>query len=185
MKSLLPSDPVKRGRAKLALLAALFALPLAGAWLAWQFDLAPGKTANYGTLLAPRPLAVEALASLKGRWILVQLDGGACDERCERKLYAMRQVRRAQGKDMRRVERLWIVTDAVAPRAELLAAIEGTHLAPQGAALAAQFPAERAPLEHVYLVDPLGNLMMRFPADPDPARMVKDLQRLLKYSSFG
>jgi hypothetical protein len=94
-------------------------------------------------------------------------------------------VRRAQGKDMGRVERLWIVTDAASPRAELLAAIAGTHIAPQGAALAARFPAERSPLEHVYLVDPLGNLMMRFPADPDPARMLKDLQRLLKYSSFG
>jgi hypothetical protein len=185
VKSLLPSDPVERSRAKLALLAALFALPLVGAWLAWQFDLAPGKADNYGTLLPPRPLALEPLAPLKGKWVLVQLDGGNCDERCERKLYAMRQVRRAQGKDMRRVERLWIVTDAASPRAELLAAIDGTHIAPQGAALAAHFPAERSPREHVYLVDPLGNLMLRFPADPDPARMLKDLQRLLKYSSFG
>jgi hypothetical protein len=158
---------------------------VAAGWIAWWLDLAPGKTANYGTLLAPRPLAVGALAQLRGKWVLVQLDGGACASACERKHYAMRQVRRAQGREMRRVERLWIVTDAAAPRVELLAAIEGTHIAPGGGALAAQFPAERAPSEHIYLVDPLGNLMLRFPADPDPARMVKDLQRLLKYSGFG
>jgi len=185
VKSLLPADPVKRGRVKLALLGAFFALPVAAAWIAWRLDLAPGTTANYGTLLPPRPLAVEALAPLKGKWVLVQIDGGACAHACERKHYAMRQVRRAQGKDMRRIERLWIVTDAAAPRPELMMAIEGTHIAPVGAALAAQFPAERTPSEHIYLVDPLGNLMLRFPADADPGRMVKDLQRLLKYSAFG
>lgn len=185
MKNLLPADPVKRGRVKLALIAAFFAVPVAAGWLAWWLDLAPGTTANYGTLLPPGPLAIEALAPLKGKWVLVQLDGGACADACERKHYAMRQVRRAQGKEMRRVERLWIVTDAAAPRAELLAAIEGTHIVPAGGTLAAQFPAERVPADHIYLVDPLGNLMLRFPADPDPARMIKDLQRLLKYSGFG
>ena len=96
----------------------------------------------------------------------------------------MRQVRRALGREMQRVERLWILTDGAAPRAELLAAIEGTHLAPGGAALAAQFPAERSAADHIFLVDPLGNLMMRFPREPDPSRMIQDLKRLLKYSQF-
>jgi hypothetical protein len=181
----LPADPVKRGRLKLALLAAFFLLPVAAAWIAWELDLAPGTTANYGELLAPRPLAIAPLAPFKGKWVLVQLDGGACDARCEQKLYYMRQVRRALGREMQRVERLWIVTDGAAPRAELLAAIEGTHLAHEGAALAARFPAAGAPADHIYVVDPLGNLMMRFPRDPDPSRMIKDLQRLLKYSQFG
>ena len=81
---------------------------------------------------------------------------------------------------MERVERLWVLTDAGKPRAELLAAIEGTRIA--GTPTPAS-PAMR--VDHIYLVDPLGNLMMRFPRDPDPSKMIKDLQRLLKYSRVG
>ena len=182
--TLLPVDPVKRGRAKLALLGLFFLLPVAASWLAWRFELVPGTTGNYGTLLAPRPVALPLPGALKGKWVLVQFDGGACDAWCERKHYFMRQVRRAQGREMQRVARLWLLTDAVQPRPELLAAIEGTIAMP-GGALAAEFPAEGAVTDHIYLLDPLGNLMMRFPRDPDPSRVIKDLQRLLKVSSFG
>ena len=176
---------MRRGRLKLALLAAFFLLPIGASWIIWWFDLAPGVAGNYGTLLAPRPAALPPLAGLKGKWVLVQFDGGACEAACERKHYFMRQVRRAQGREMGRIERLWLVTDAVQPASVLLAAIEGTTIQLQSAALAAAFPAERSPSDHIYLVDPLGNLMMRFPRDPDPARVIKDLQRLLKASSFG
>jgi hypothetical protein len=182
--TLLPVDPVKRGRVKLALLGLFFLLPVAASWLAWRFELVPGTAGNYGTLLAPRPVALPLPGALKGRWVLVQFDGGACDARCERKHYFMRQVRRAQGKEMQRIARLWLVTDGVQPRPELLSAIEGTITMP-GGALAATFPAEGAVTDHIYLLDPLGNLMMRFPRDPDPSRVIKDLQRLLKVSSFG
>ena len=175
---------MRRGRRKLLLLAAFFALPVAASFLIWWLDLAPGATGNYGMLISPRPVALAPVAALKGRWILVQFDGGACGEACERKLYLMRQVRRAQGPEMQRIERLWLVTDGVVPHAELLAAIEGTVVAPAGDAARA-FPAEGSPREHVYLIDPLGNLMMRFPRDPDPMRVIKDLRRLLRASQFG
>jgi hypothetical protein len=69
---------------------------------------------------------------------------------------------------------------AAAPRPELLAAIEGTHLSRTSPG---EFPGERS--DHIYLVDPLGNLMMRFPREPDPSKMLKDLQRLLRYSGVG
>jgi hypothetical protein len=176
---------MKRGRAKLALLAAFFLLPIGASWIIWWFDLAPGTAGNYGTLLTPRAAALPPLAALKGKWVLVQFDGGACDAACERKHYFMRQVRRAQGRDMARVERLWVVTDAARPAGALLAAIEGTAIVFEGGALAASFPAERSASDHIYLVDPLGNLMMRFPREPDPSRVIKDLQRLLKASGFG
>ncbi len=176
---------MKRGRLKLALLGAFFVLPMVAAWVIWRFDLAPGVAGNYGTLLSPRPLPIPALAALKGKWVLVQLDGGACATACERKHFFMRQVRRAQGREQGRVGRLWLVTDSVAPASALLEAIEGTVVVADGAAMAKAFPAERAAGEHVYLVDPLGNLMMRFPRDPDPARVIKDLKHLLKFSGFG
>jgi len=172
---------------KLALLALFFALPVGASFLLWSLNLAPGTSGNYGTLLRPQPVALPAAGELKGKWVLVQFDGGACDAGCERKLYFMRQVRRAQGKEMQRVARLWLLTDKEQPGPELLKAIEGTVVAPRAGIDAANgaFPAERSVTDHLYLVDPLGNLMMRFPRDADPARVIKDLQRLLRASSFG
>lgn len=170
-------------RLKLFLLFAACAAPLVLATLVYRFGWGTGSAGNYGELIAPRLLAAPALERLRGKWVLVSFDRAACDERCERKLYIMRQTRRAQGKEQERIERLWFLTDAGSPRAELLAAIEGTHVAHAGADLVRQFPGE--PQEHVYLVDPLGNLMMRFPRDPEPAGVIKDLQRLLKYSRIG
>ena len=160
---------------------------MVAAWLIWRFELAPGVAGNYGTLLSPRPVPIPALAAMKGKWVLVQLDSGACAAACERKHYFMRQVRRAQGREMERVARLWLLTDVAQPSLELLKAIEGTVVAPRGGIDAANgaFPAEGSVTEHIYLVDPLGNLMMRFPLDPDPARVIKDLKHLLKFSGFG
>jgi cytochrome oxidase Cu insertion factor (SCO1/SenC/PrrC family) len=180
-------DRKRSGRIKLALLAAFFALPVAASWLIWSLDLAPGAPGNYGTLLRPQPVTLPAPAQLKGKWVLVQFDGGACSEACERKLYFMRQVRRAQGRDMERVARLWLLTDSAQPRDEVLKAIEGTVVAPRAGIDAANgaFPAEGSVTDHIYLVDPLGNLMMRFPREPDPKRVINDLKRLLKASSFG
>ncbi|HEY3073943.1 MAG TPA: cytochrome C oxidase subunit I [Burkholderiales bacterium] len=169
-------------RLKLATLFAVCAAPFVLGWLAYEYRWISGPTANYGELIAPQPLA-GPLAPLRGKWVLVTFDAAACGAPCERKLYIVRQVRRAQGKDAERIERLWLLTDGGKPRAELLAAIEGSHLASANAEWLKAFPG--APLEHIYLVDPLGNLMMRFPADADPSRMIKDLQRLLKYSRFG
>ena len=178
-------DRKRAGRIKLALIGAFFVLPVAASWLIWSLDLAPGTAGNYGTLLRPQPVKLPAAGELKGKWVLVQFDGGACNEACERKLYFMRQVRRATGREIGRVERLWIVTDGKPPAPALLGAIDGTVLAPADNALLAAFPAEGSPTAHIYLVDPLGNLMLRFPRDPDPSRMLKDLQRLLKTSRFG
>ena len=96
---------------KLALLALFFLLPVGASYLIWWLDLAPGTTGNYGTLLRPQQVALPAAGELKGKWVLVQFDGGACDAGCERKLYFMRQVRRAQGKEMQRMARLWLLTD--------------------------------------------------------------------------
>ena len=167
---------------KLAAVFAFCAAPVALGWLAYEYRWISGETTNYGELLRPRPLD-GALAPLRGKWVLVTADAAACSAACERKLYIVRQVRKAQGKDAERIERLWLVTDGGKPRAEVAAALEGGQLATPSSPLLQSLPG--VALESIYLVDPLGNLMMRFPAAADPARMIKDLQRLLKYSSFG
>ena len=165
---------------KIAAIFAVCAAPFVLGWLAYEFRWFSGQASNYGELLKPRPIG-GALAPLRGKWVLVTADAAACSAACERKLYIVRQVRKAQGKDMERIERLWLLTDGGKPRAELVSALDGGHIAAPDAALLKALPT----LVDIYLVDPLGNLMMRFPAEPDPQKMIKDLQRLLKYSSFG
>lgn len=184
-----------RGRLKLLLLAAFFVAPIALAWLAYRFEWATGSAGNYGTLVSPTPVPDQALTgldgrplsgSLRGKWVLVQFDAPGCDADCERKLYYMRQVRRALGQNMERVARLWVLTEDGRPAVQLLDAVSGTVVArPGDARFAAAFGPPARRVEHIYLVDPMGNLMMRFPRDPDPSKMLKDLQRLLKYSQSG
>lgn len=168
---------------KLFLIGAVCVAPVLAGWILFLTGWTPRDAGNYGELIPPRPLSAPALASLRGKWVLVTFDAAACNAYCEEKLYFLRQVRKAQGKEFARVERLWVLTDGATPRAELLAAIEGTRIVQLKDIAGAQFPGN--PLQHVYVIDPLGNLMMRFPQDPDPSRMVKDLQRLLKSSRIG
>jgi hypothetical protein len=169
---------VKFLRNKLLWVALVCTAPLVLGTAAYLLGWSPGAPSNYGELIPPK--AIAPLSEFRGKWVLVTFDAAACDAYCERKLYIMRQVRRAQGKDMDRIERLWVLSDADRPRAEALAASEGTRV---GRLSAEGFPG--TPADHIYVVDPLGNLMMRFPRDPDPSKVIKDLQRLLKYSRFG
>ena len=161
---------------KLVLIALVCAAPLVLGTFAYVLRWSPGTPSNYGELLTPEP--VSGLEALRGKWLLVTFDAASCNRYCERKLYLIRQVRRAQGKDMDRVERVWVVTDGGEPRREILPGIEGTRLLKVPAK---DFPGH--PVDHVYIVDPFGNLMLRFPRDPDPSKMIKDLQRLLKYTA--
>jgi hypothetical protein len=171
-------------RLKLAGIFAVCAAPFVLGWAAWYFGWGTGAPGNYGELIAPRTLDRPPFSGLRGKWLLVSFDRAACDEYCQKKLYFMRQVRTAQGKDKARVERLWIITDNGAPSPELVAQLDGTHVVQVGPGdLPGSFPGR--PHDHIYVVDPLGNLMMRYPKDPDASKILKDLQRLLKYSQVG
>jgi ferric-dicitrate binding protein FerR (iron transport regulator) len=185
----------RRGRRVALLILALCAMPTVAAWLAY-FVWQPESRANYGELIEPRPLRDSELrlldgrpfrlSQLRGKWVLLHIDSGACTEECRKKLVYMRQARLAQGKAMTRVERVWLVTDPVQPEDALAREFEGTQIArTEGSAVVAEFPAPRSRADHIYVVDPLGNLMLRFPADPDPRGIVKDLARLLRASRIG
>ena len=171
-------------RAKIGLIFVICAAPIVFGTAAYFFGWHGGKAANYGELIPPRTLEGAAFVPLRGKWVLVTFDPAACPAECERRLYVVRQARRAQGEGAERIERLWLVTDGGRPGPGLLAAIEGSRVAPaRDAGDLKAFPGDR--LEHVYLVDPLGNLMMRYPREPDPRKLIKDLERLLKVSRFG
>lgn len=170
------------GKAKILLIGVICAAPLVLGTLAYYFRWEVGAPSNYGELLASRELTEPPFfPRLRGQWVLVAFDAAACGDWCEKKLYYMRQLRRAQGKDMDRVARLWVVTEGGTPRAELLRAFEGTELFHPSHAFVRRFPGD--PVDHIYLVDPLGNLMMRWPRHGDPSRMLKDLQRLMKVAA--
>jgi cytochrome oxidase Cu insertion factor (SCO1/SenC/PrrC family) len=163
-------------------------------YLAYYF-WPPAHTVNYGDLIGPKPLPDIVLtqldgrpfrlSQLKGKWTLVSVDSGSCATHCDEKLLYMRQLRLTQGKDADRVERLWIIIDNTAPRGELVARYPGTWLVRAGGDFQNEFPAKGEAADHIYLVDPLGNLMLRFPREPEPKLMIKDLSRLLKASQIG
>jgi cytochrome oxidase Cu insertion factor (SCO1/SenC/PrrC family) len=196
-------------RQALVLLALLFLAPVCVAWLmhmSAEHGWRPGSTTNKGVLIQPpRPLKLpDGLVDAAGeplnrrfpgrKWTLVYLGKTACEAVCREKLDALRQVRIALGENMRRVQRLFLAVggaDAAGLRQltsddpELLVARLSSAQADE---LAPVFGAEGAPASgagNIYLVDPLGNLMMYYRPDADPRDMIQDLQRLLKYSHIG
>ena len=171
-------------RNKVLLIGLVCVAPLVLGTLAYYFKWDVGSSSNYGELLPPKELfGPPFVPRLRGKWVLLAFDEAACDVECEKKLYIMRQLRRAQGKDMDRVVRVWVVISGGAPRGELLQAFEGTEVFHAGYAFVRRFPGPQ--VDHIYLVDPLGNLMMRWPREGDPTRMLKDLQRLMKVAASG
>jgi cytochrome oxidase Cu insertion factor (SCO1/SenC/PrrC family) len=191
------ADDQTRGRSRLtvALVAVVWVTPILAS-LALYFLWQPARHVNYGELLSPAQLAAPPLADvggrrfdltqLRGKWTYITVDTGSCDDYCRGKLWKMRQIRRTQGKYMERIERLWLVSDAHVPDPALLKEYEGTWVVrAAGSALLKQLPAAGAQRDHVYLLDPLGNLVLRYPRDADPSRMKKDLERLLQLSRIG
>jgi hypothetical protein len=200
--------PRTRGRLSLLLLLAIFAAPVVLAWIVLYVfpDWRPSGTMNEGQLVEPvRPLPafrVPLLGDetidqtwLRGKWTLIYLLQGPCGDGCVEKLYHVRQVRLAQGKNIDRLQRLLLWDSAGVARErqnDLQAHFPGQAIAVfQGdtpAELVEVFTLDgRDPWQddRVYLVDPLGNLMMSYPPDTAPKGMIKDLERLLKYSGLG
>ena len=191
------------GRWKLLLVLAVCAAPMIFSYLAYYVIKPAGRT-NYGTILDPRQYPVpqlqgrllgagpeektQELNAYQGKWIMLQIDEGACPETCRKKLYDMRQLRLAQGKEMERIERVWLLTDDQPVATSLLREYDGTHvLKVSPAVLKSWLPTDvdSQISDHIYMIDPLGNLMMRFPKDADPNKIKKDLGKLLRASAIG
>jgi hypothetical protein len=126
---------------------------------------------------------------LKGQWLLVVVAPGACDAGCEQQLYLQPQLREVLGKDRDRLDRVWLVPDAGATpepvrQALLPAMAQAWVLRAPAAELGAWLQPEAGQSQeaHLYLVDPMGDWMMRFPVHADPTRVKKDLLKLLKAS---
>jgi hypothetical protein len=177
------------------LVLAVCAAPVIASY-ALYFWVRPDGRTNYGELLEPqRDLPAIQLKSVdgssaewtqwRGRWILLTTAPGECPADCVQRLYVMRQVRLTTGKDQDRVERVWLLTNDQAPDPALIAQHPGLQvLRPQSAGADLGITDLFQP-GHIFVVDPLGHVMMRFPLDVDPNRMKKDIARLLRASRVG
>jgi len=189
----------RSGRLKMLLVMLVCAAPVIASYFAY-YVVRPEGRRSFGELIEPqRDLpATEvsaldgqrvALSSLKGQWLLVSVAGGACDSRCEEHLYLQRQLREALGKNKDRLDWVWLVDDAAPVREALRPAIaQATVLRVDPQALAQWLaPVAGGKLsEHLYVVDPQGHWMMRFPAGLDRATGAKakaDLNRLMRASA--
>lgn len=187
----------RRGRWTMLGLLLVCAAPVIASYFTYYVVRPEGKR-NYGELIDPqRPIpalmvtdasgAQHPLTHWKDQWLLISVADGACDASCEQRLYWQRQLRETLGKEKDRLDWVWLRTGTTEPSAALKAATErATVLAVDAAALSQWLtPAPGQRLEdHLYLVDPVGNWMMRFPAQPDLKQVKRDLDRLLRASSF-
>lgn len=186
------------GRIKMLLVLLVCAAPVIASYFTY-FVLRPEGRSNYGTLILPtRTLPALALhtlqgadvaaRSLRGQWLLVAVGPASCVQDCERRLYLQRQLREMLGRERERIDKVWFVTDTAEVPATLRANLEDPRtgavalLRADRAALALWLePAAGHALEdHLYLVDPMGEWMMRFPAQAEPGRVKRDLERLLR-----
>jgi cytochrome oxidase Cu insertion factor (SCO1/SenC/PrrC family) len=189
------NDAQPQSRKTLWLVAAVCIAPFVASFAAYYFYQPEGRV-NYGELMADKQLPDAALklvdgsafsiAQLRGKWLFVTVDDAACDAYCEKKLWQIRQVRKTQGKYPERIERVWLITGGGQPAERLRAEFEGTWLVnAAGSAVLDALPHAGARTDHIYLVDPLGNLVLRYPREADPSRMKNDLNRLLRVSRIG
>ena len=151
---------------------------------------------NYGALMEVTPLQGSALnqadetifriRQLRGKWVLLSVGSSTCDEKCNKSLYYMRQVRTMQNAEKSRIERVWLIDDGEPPQnLQLAEDYKGMFfINAKDSKLLEELPAVESVRDHIYMIDPLGNLMMRFPKDPDPIQMAKDIKRLLKVSQI-
>lgn len=189
----------RRGRWKMLLVMLVCAAPVIASYFMY-YVVRPEGRRNHGELIDPQRAVPSitgtdlagkpvGLPTLQGQWLLVSVASGACDAACERHLYLQRQLREGLGKDKDRLDWVWLIPDAVPVRDALKPALQqATVLRVDGAQLSQWLaPAAGHQLpDHLYVVDPLGHWMMRFPPGTDvssAAKVRKDLERLMRASA--
>lgn len=188
------------GRWKMLTVLLVCAAPVVASYYFYYVSRPDGGATAYSQLIQPSVAlpAIDALApdgqavplrSLAGQWLLVVVDGGACAAACEKQLFLQRQLREMTGRERDRIDKLWLVIDdaPISPALQqALLAAPGMHILrlPRAQVAAWLRPAPGQALEdHLYIVDPLGEWMMRAPADADPTKLKRDIDRLLRGSA--
>ena len=191
-------DKTGAGRWKMIAVLLVCASPVIASYLTY-YVIRPEGRRNFGELITPqRPLPALAtvdlqgksgeLTALKKQWLLVSVANAGCDAACQQRLYFQRQLKESLGREKGRLDRVWLISDSAPVDDKLRAALTDFTLLRVPAEQLAQWlpsaPGQRLE-DHLFVVDPLGNLMMRFPASMDAAGAAKakrDLDRLLRAS---
>jgi hypothetical protein len=187
----------RSGRWKMILLMLVCAAPVIASYFTY-YVIRPEGRRNYGELINPqRPLpalsGVNAqgqtvpLPSLRDQWLLISVADSACNDLCQRHLYLQHQMRETLGRDKDRLDWVWLRTGAADLSTVLSEATQAAlvlRMDPSALASWLEPAAGHLIEDHLYVVDPMGNWMMRFPADLDPKQAKRDLNRLLRASSF-
>ena len=165
------------------------ALPLLAA-LYLRYISPPQPTATVGAPLAPVALPFELLQHLdetpldrpqvSGKWLVIIAAPGRCDDPCQQALYLTRQSRTAQGRNMTRIERLWVVTDGVTPEPQLLAAHRDLIVATSSDGRLLEVLSGDGS-RFIHLVDRRGLLVFRYPYDSDPKAFISELGKLIRH----
>ena len=184
-----PASP-KPQRRTLYLLLGLFFLPLAASFiLYYAVGYRPTAGANHGELLQPLRQLTAAVQAPEGKWLLVYVGDGRCDDACRNALYVARQTHVLLNKDADRLQRTFIATSGCCNQAFLDAEHSGIEVFDASdpglrAEVLAALPAgDHA--NHLFIVDPLLNIVLRFDARENPKGLLEDLKQLLKLSHIG
>lgn len=186
----------KRGRWMMLLVMLACFSPVIASYLTF-YVFKPSGGHSYGHINAPlgpqyEMPAVQAvdlqgktvdLRSLKGQWLLVSVSSGACPQICQEHLYLQRQLREMLGAEKDRLDWVWLIDDASPVPADLQPAVaqaQVLRLPHKEIAAWLEPQAGQALQDHLYLIDPMGNWMMRFPADLEPKKAYRDISRLLR-----
>ncbi|NML43147.1 hypothetical protein HHL11_05245 [Ramlibacter sp. G-1-2-2] len=194
--ALVDEQRTRSGRWKMLAVMLVCAAPVVASYLTY-YVIRPEGHRSYGELIEPQrpipPVAARTLdgqavnlTSLQGQWLLVSVAGGACDAKCERHLYLQRQLREGLGRDKERMDWVWLVDDQAPVREALKPGLATATVLRMDPAQLAQWLAPEAGhalAEHLYVVDPMGHWMMRFPAGVEPAKARRDLERLMRGSA--
>lgn len=190
----------RRGRLKMLLVLAACAAPVVASYFTYYVVRPSMGSASYGQLIQPSVSLPDAMAitldgrptpmrSLKGQWLLVLVGDAACDLDCEKRLFMQRQLREMLGRDRERVDKVWLLADDAPLRPELHAVLQATPAMTLLRLPRAQIMQWLKPEsghrmdDHLYIVDPMGEWMMRMPAQAEPTRVKRDLERLLRASA--
>ena len=195
-------DAQTKNKLTLVGIAAMFAVPVVSAWFVNNNpEMLEGRnTKNYGELFKPAvPLKLEEyvltahspeVKSLQGRWALIHFDtDGVCEQKCQKSVFNMHQLNVLLNKDSERLKRVMLYNVNLKQVANKAWRTEdkGLMVFQWQTNAIEKFNQKVDGLKDgdMLLMDPLGNILMKYPENADPYGVQRDIKLLFKASQIG
>lgn len=177
-----------RGRLQLLLILAMVIGPMVLASLMYKFQFWVPEGRSYHGQLIGNGQSREQLGvqSAETRWQLLVTSPQDCSHECQQLVYLARQVQIGLSRDASRASHALASATALAPDYSARLARHYPRLERLDLDLA-RYRALTDGLEgaHLWIVDPHGNLVLRYDATVDGKALLNDLRQLLKLSNIG